>query len=744
MSYGAEAVHPYMALMTLKDLAPKAGLSPDEAVAHYVKAVGKGLTKVMAKMGISTLMSYRGARIFEAIGLQSAFVERYFTGTPSQIDGIGLFEVMQEAINLHKAAYGIGAAPGRDLPTGGEYAWRADGEEHMWTPEAIVKLQKASREKNWNSYREYADIINDQSRRQMTLRGLLRFRTEGCTPVPLDEVEPAKDIVRRFATGAMSLGSISAEAHATLAVAMNRIGAKSTSGEGGEDPRRYEAEMMTGLSPVKAGQTLADVLGSDRIVADVKLEAGDSLRSKVKQVASARFGVTAQYLASADQIQIKMAQGAKPGEGGQLPGHKVTEYIAELRYSVPGVGLISPPPHHDIYSIEDLAQLIHDLKTANSAADVSVKLVSETGVGTVAAGVAKAKADHIVISGHDGGTGASPLSSVKHAGSAWELGLSEAQQTLVVNGLRNRVAIQVDGQIKTGRDVVIGAMLGADEFGFATAPLVVEGCMMMRQCHLNTCPVGIATQDPELRKRFRGKPGAANTWWLDGDFTRFKGGSMNTSNQSIQSRQWYHKYNVAAGHEGEYDFGRTESFVQWNRLDKVKGISTPNDPTKSSYSETHGTFNDPLASSENFELSAKLTTPLELGSLGSMVLTTGGDAIYETFVNNQSTASVIEGVTLDQTQLAAFAEGEWFMNDQWSATVGGRVMWSDIFGAYATPRAYLVWQPMQALSFKGGVQDARGAQARRRPLQLEQGHGLLRQSRPQARGKLELRALLDG
>ena len=400
MSYGAEAVHPYMALMTLKDLAPKAGLSPDEAVAHYVKAVGKGLTKVMAKMGISTLMSYRGARIFEAIGLQSAFVERYFTGTPSQIDGIGLFEVMQEAINLHKAAYGIGAAPGRDLPTGGEYAWRADGEEHMWTPEAIVKLQKASREKNWNSYREYADIINDQSRRQMTLRDLLRFRTEGCTPVPLDEVEPAKDIVRRFATGAMSLGSISAEAHATLAVAMNRIGAKSTSGEGGEDPRRYEAEMMTGLSPVKAGQTLADVLGSDRIVADVKLEAGDSLRSKVKQVASARFGVTAQYLASADQIQIKMAQGAKPGEGGQLPGHKVTEYIAELRYSVPGVGLISPPPHHDIYSIEDLAQLIHDLKTANSAADVSVKLVSETGVGTVAAGVAKAKADHIVISGH--------------------------------------------------------------------------------------------------------------------------------------------------------------------------------------------------------------------------------------------------------------------------------------------------------------------------------------------------------
>lgn len=506
LGFGAEAVHPYLALATLRALAPKKGLSDNEAVAHYIKAVGKGLTKVMAKMGISTLMSYRGARIFEAVGLKSEFVNRYFHGTPTRVEGLGLFEVMQEAVNVHAHAYGLNRGTKAPLPMGGEYAWRAQGEEHMWTPEAIVKLQRASREKNYQTYREYAQIINDQSTRQMTLRGLLRFKTEACTPVPIEEVESAKDIVRRFATGAMSMGSISAEAHATLAVAMNRIGGKSNTGEGGEDPRRYVQEMMTGKSPVKKGMKLADILGKDRIVADVELEEGDSLRSRIKQVASGRFGVTEQYLASADQIQIKMAQGAKPGEGGQLPGHKVSEYIAELRYSVPGVGLISPPPHHDIYSIEDLAQLIHDLKNANEKADISVKLVSETGVGTVAAGVAKAKADHIVISGHDGGTGASPISSVKHAGSAWELGLSETQQTLVLNHLRDRVVVQVDGQIKTGRDVVIGALLGADEFGFATAPLVVQGCLMMRQCHLNTCPVGIATQDPELRKRFKGKP----------------------------------------------------------------------------------------------------------------------------------------------------------------------------------------------------------------------------------------------
>ena len=514
LGYGAEAVHPYLSLATIRKLAPLSGVSPDEAVSHYVKAVGKGLTKVMAKMGICTVMSYRGARIFEAIGLKSDFVNQYFHGTSSKIEGIGLFEVMQEAVDRHHAAYAERMAPKGELPTGGEYAWRSDGEEHMWTPEAIVKLQRASRQKNYQTYKEYARIINDQSRRQMTLRGLLRFKMEVCTPVPIEKVEPAKEIVRRFATGAMSMGSISAEAHATLAVAMNRIGGKSNTGEGGEDPRRYEQELKTGRSPVKKGMKLADILGKERIVADIELEEGDSLRSRIKQVASGRFGVTEQYLASADQIQIKMAQGAKPGEGGQLPGHKVSEYIAELRCSVPGVGLISPPPHHDIYSIEDLAQLIHDLKSANSSADISVKLVSESGVGTVAAGVAKAKADHIVISGHDGGTGASPISSIKHAGSAWEMGLSETQQTLVINNLRERVVLQVDGQIKTGRDVVIGALLGADEFGFATAPLVVEGCLMMRQCHLNTCPVGIATQDPELRKRFKGKPSSVVNYFF--------------------------------------------------------------------------------------------------------------------------------------------------------------------------------------------------------------------------------------
>ncbi|NCW32470.1 MAG: glutamate synthase subunit alpha, partial [Betaproteobacteria bacterium] len=354
--------------------------------------------------------------------------------------------------------------------------------------------------------KDYATLINDQSRRHMTLRGLFEFRWQQCKAIPLDEVEAASEIVKRFATGAMSLGSISTEAHSTLAIAMNRIGGKSNTGEGGEDEMRYVAEMRAGRSTVRDGDSIATVIGKDRIEVDIPLKAGDSLRSRIKQVASGRFGVTAQYLASADQIQIKMAQGAKPGEGGQLPGHKVSEYIGKLRYSVPGVGLISPPPHHDIYSIEDLAQLIHDLKNANARASISVKLVSEVGVGTVAAGVAKAKADHVVIAGHDGGTGASPLSSIKHAGTPWELGLAETQQTLVLNGLRGRVTVQADGQMKTGRDVVIAALLGADEFGFATAPLVAEGCIMMRKCHLNTCPVGVATQDPVLRRRFQGKP----------------------------------------------------------------------------------------------------------------------------------------------------------------------------------------------------------------------------------------------
>ncbi len=405
---------------------------------------------------------------------------------------------------MHKAAFGDDPVLAHMLDAGGDYQFRVRGEEHMWTPDAIAKLQHSTRADSYQTYKEYAQIINDQSRRHMTLRGLFEFRFDPAKAIPLDEVEPAKDIVRRFVTGAMSLGSISTEAHTTLAIAMNRIGGKSNTGEGGEDELRYRPEMRG--EPIQDGDTVGSRLGHEQVEVDIPLRAGDSLRSRIKQVASGRFGVTTQYLVSADQIQIKMAQGAKPGEGGQLPGHKVTEYIARLRFSVPGVGLISPPPHHDIYSIEDLAQLIHDLKNANPAASISVKLVSEAGVGTVAAGVAKAKADHVTISGHDGGTGASPLSSIKHAGTPWEIGLSETQQTLVLNRLRGRIAVQVDGQIKTGRDVVIGALLGADEFGFATAPLVVTGCIMMRKCHLNTCPVGVATQDPLLRRRFKGLP----------------------------------------------------------------------------------------------------------------------------------------------------------------------------------------------------------------------------------------------
>lgn len=499
--YGAEAIHPYLALESLGKMS-----DPEKAVKNFIKAIGKGLNKVMSKMGISTYMSYTGAQIFEAVGLQSSLVNKYFTGTASNIEGIGIFQVAEEALRQHRAAFSTDPVLANDLDAGGEYAYRVRGEEHMWTPDSIAKLQHASRANNYRTYKEYAQIINDQSRRHMTLRGLFEFRFDPSRAIPLDDVEPAKEIVKRFATGAMSLGSISTEAHSVLAVAMNRIGGKSNTGEGGEDELRYRAEMRQGKSTIKDGDTLASVLGSDRIEADVALKKGDSLRSKIKQVASGRFGVTAEYLSSADQIQIKMAQGAKPGEGGQLPGHKVSEYIAKLRYSVPGVGLISPPPHHDIYSIEDLAQLIHDLKNVNAKASISVKLVSEVGVGTVAAGVAKAKADHVVIAGHDGGTGASPVSSIKHVGTPWELGLAETQQTLVLNRLRSRIRVQADGQMKTGRDVVIGALLGADEFGFATAPLVVEGCIMMRKCHLNTCPVGVATQDPVLRKKFQGKP----------------------------------------------------------------------------------------------------------------------------------------------------------------------------------------------------------------------------------------------
>ena len=504
--YGAEAVHPWLAIDTLASIHQDlpGALSAEKAVANYVKAIGKGLSKIMSKMGVSTYMSYCGAQLFEAIGLNSEMVAKYFTGTASRVQGIGVFEIAEESFRSHRAAFGADPVLAGVLDTGGEYAWRVRGDEHMWTPDAIAKLQHSTRANNWSTYKEYAQIINDQSRRHMTLRGLFDFKVDPTKAIPLDEVEPAKEIVKRFATGAMSLGSISTEAHATLAVAMNRIGGKSNTGEGGEDAARYRKELQG--QPIKRGETLASVIGEDVVEVDLPLQDGDSLRSRIKQVASGRFGVTAEYLASADQIQIKMAQGAKPGEGGQLPGGKVSDYIGRLRHSVPGVGLISPPPHHDIYSIEDLAQLIHDLKNVAPHSDISVKLVSEVGVGTIAAGVAKCKSDHVVIAGHDGGTGASPWSSIKHAGSPWEIGLAETQQTLVLNRLRGRIRVQADGQMKTGRDVVIGALLGADEFGFATAPLVVEGCIMMRKCHLNTCPTGVATQDPVLRKRFSGKP----------------------------------------------------------------------------------------------------------------------------------------------------------------------------------------------------------------------------------------------
>ncbi len=504
--YGAEAVHPYLAMQTLeaihRDL--PGDLSAEKAIYNYVKAIGKGLSKIMSKMGVSTYMSYCGAQLFEAIGINASTVEKYFTGTASRVEGIGVFEIAEESIKAHRAAYSTDPVLATMLDAGGEYAWRARGEDHMWTPDAIAKLQHSTRTNNFSTYKEYAQIINDQNKRHMTLRGLFEFKIDPSKAISIDSVEPATEIVKRFATGAMSLGSISTEAHATLAVAMNRIGGKSNTGEGGEDPARYRQELK-GI-PIKVGESLKSVIGEAQVEVDMPLQAGDSLRSKIKQVASGRFGVTAEYLNSADQIQIKMAQGAKPGEGGQLPGGKVSEYIGKLRYSVPGVGLISPPPHHDIYSIEDLAQLIHDLKNVAPHASISVKLVSEIGVGTIAAGVAKCKSDHVVIAGHDGGTGASPWSSIKHAGSPWEIGLAETQQTLVMNGLRDRIRVQADGQMKTGRDVAIAALLGADEFGFATAPLVVEGCIMMRKCHLNTCPVGVATQDPVLRKKFSGKP----------------------------------------------------------------------------------------------------------------------------------------------------------------------------------------------------------------------------------------------
>jgi glutamate synthase (NADPH/NADH) large chain len=476
VGYGAAAVNPYLAMETVEDLAHKGlvSVSPEKAVSNLIKALGKGVLKIMSKMGISTLSSYRGAQVFEALGLSRGLVEKYFTGTTSRLDGVDLDVIAQEVAARHLDAYPISGNLLQDqpLPSGGEYKWRRDGEEHLFDPETVFKLQHSTRTRRFDIFRQYTQRVNDQSQRLMTLRGLLEFDS-GREPISIDEVEPISEIVKRFNTGAMSYGSISQETHETLAIAMNRLGGRSNTGEGGELPERlYDPER----------------------------------RSKVKQIASGRFGVTSEYLVNADDIQIKLAQGAKPGEGGQLPGHKMYPWIAQTRHSTPGVGLISPPPHHDIYSIEDLAQLIHDAKNSNPRARIHVKLVSEFGVGTVAAGVSKAHADVVLISGHDGGTGASPLNSLKHAGTPWEIGLAETQQTLILNDLRDRITVQVDGQLKTGRDVVIGALLGAEEFGFATAPMVVSGCIMMRVCHLDTCPVGVATQNPELRSRFTGKP----------------------------------------------------------------------------------------------------------------------------------------------------------------------------------------------------------------------------------------------
>ncbi len=476
--YGAEAINPYVAFETLEDIRVRQGLSLStyEVQKNFIKAVGKGVLKVMSKMGISTYQSYCGAQIFDAVGLSSAFIEKYFTGTATTIEGVGLSQLAEEAVRRHASAYGDNPIYRNMLDVGGIYGFRLRGEEHAWTPANVANLQHAVRGNDPKNYAEFAKSINDQAERALTIRGLMDLKKSD-TPLDISEVEPASEIVKRFATGAMSFGSISREAHTTLAIAMNRIGGKSNTGEGGEESDRF-----------------------------VPMANGDSMRSAIKQVASGRFGVTAEYLVNADDIQIKMAQGAKPGEGGQLPGDKVDKNIAKVRHSTPGVGLISPPPHHDIYSIEDLAQLIHDLKNVNTRARISVKLVSEVGVGTVAAGVSKARADHVTIAGYEGGTGASPLTSLTHAGSPWEIGLAETQQTLLLNNLRSRIAVQVDGGLRTGRDVAIGALLGADEFGFATAPLIAAGCIMMRKCHLNTCPVGVATQDPVLRARFTGQP----------------------------------------------------------------------------------------------------------------------------------------------------------------------------------------------------------------------------------------------
>ena len=487
--FGAAAINPYLAFETIDDMIASGvltGVTPRQAQKNYIKAASKGIIKVMSKMGISTVASYTGAQVFEAVGLATEVVEEYFTGTVSRIGGVGLDVLAEEVACRHRTSHldRPSELAHRERDVGGEYQWRREGEIHLFNPKTVFKLQHATRSKRYDVFKEYTTAVNDQSAHLATLRGLMRLRTGSLPPVPIDEVEPAAAILARFSTGAMSYGSISAEAHETLAIAMNRLGGRSNTGEGGEDPERFTPDAN-----------------------------GNRRRSAIKQVASGRFGVTSEYLVNADDIQIKIAQGAKPGEGGQLPGHKVYPWIAKTRFSTPGVGLISPPPHHDIYSIEDIAQLIHDLKSANPHARIHVKLVAEVGVGTVAAGVAKAHSDVVLISGHDGGTGATPLTSQKHAGIPWELGLAETQQTLLANDLRDRIVVQVDGQMKTGRDVIVGALLGAEEFGFATAPLVVSGCIMMRVCHLDTCPVGIATQNPVLRERFTGTPEFVETFF---------------------------------------------------------------------------------------------------------------------------------------------------------------------------------------------------------------------------------------
>ncbi|WP_131722339.1 glutamate synthase large subunit, partial [Mycolicibacterium chubuense] len=541
VGFGAAAINPYMAFESIEDMVDRGvitGISSDQAKANYVKAAGKGVLKVMSKMGISTLASYTGAQLFQAIGISQKLLDEYFTGLSCPVGGIDLDDIAADVSARHTLAYldRPDEWAHRELEVGGEYQWRREGEYHLFNPDTVFKLQHSTRTGQYEVFKEYTKLVDDQSERMASLRGLLKFREGERPPVPIDEVEPATEIVKRFSTGAMSYGSISAEAHETLAIAMNRLGGRSNSGEGGEAVSRFDRD-----------------------------ENGDWRRSAIKQVASGRFGVTSHYLTNCTDIQIKMAQGAKPGEGGQLPGHKVYPWVAEVRHSTPGVGLISPPPHHDIYSIEDLAQLIHDLKNANPQARVHVKLVSENGVGTVAAGVSKAHADVVLISGHDGGTGATPLTSMKHAGAPWELGLAETQQTLLLNGLRDRIVVQVDGQLKTGRDVVVAALLGAEEFGFATAPLVVSGCIMMRVCHLDTCPVGVATQNPVLRQRFNGKPEFVENFFL----------FIAEEVRELMAQLGFRTVNEMVGQVGALDTARAAEHWKAHKLDLAPVLHEP-------------------------------------------------------------------------------------------------------------------------------------------------------------------------